>query len=123
MDADFAPVRTMSALTRSPRTAPSASMRIDFPAPVSPVSTLSPGPNARFTLSMMAKFRMASSTSMANLPALAPLNVLPFEKSGHAVDAAAGFDALADVHGVAAHACCFVPRFHVFAAGRHQDFA
>ena len=39
----LAPVRTTSAPIRSPSTAPSASMMIDLPAPVAPVSAFIPG--------------------------------------------------------------------------------
>ena len=59
----FAPVRTTSAPTRSPSTAPSASMMIDLPAPVSPVRALKPGSKPTRSSSMMAKSRMASSSS------------------------------------------------------------
>ena len=40
--ADFAPVRMRSRLVRSPMMAPMASITMDLPAPVSPVSTLKP---------------------------------------------------------------------------------
>ena len=40
-----APVRMRSREVRPPRTAPMASMTMDLPAPVSPVSALNPGRN------------------------------------------------------------------------------
>ena len=91
----------MSVPTRSPSTAPSASIKIDFPAPVSPVRALSPGPNLMFTASMMAKLRISSSISMARQSvADARRNPVALQKTGHAVDAAAGLDAFADVNRV-----------------------
>jgi hypothetical protein len=59
-----APVRTTSLPTRSPSTAPSASIRIDLPAPVSPVSALNPGSKLSRSSSMIAKSLIASSSSM-----------------------------------------------------------
>ena len=60
------PVRMASVVMRPPRTAPRASMMIDFPAPVSPVSTFSPAPKGICTASNRAKFRIASSCSMGS---------------------------------------------------------
>ena len=53
--------RTMSWEGRSPSSRFTASMMIDLPAPVSPVSTLKPGPNVRSSRSMMARSRIGSS--------------------------------------------------------------
>jgi hypothetical protein len=53
-----------SALARSPRRSPSAPTTIDFPAPVSPDSTLKPRASGSVSDSMIAKFRMRSSVSM-----------------------------------------------------------
>src|SRR5437899_506746 len=61
-----ASLRITSVWARAPRTNKIASMSIDFPAPVSPVRTLSPGRNSTATLSMTAKFRMRSSRSIEN---------------------------------------------------------
>ena len=59
-----APVRIVSAgWARSPRSRVRASMRIDFPAPVSPVSTFRPGPNGTVNDSMTARFLTLSSLS------------------------------------------------------------
>ena len=59
-----APVRTKSLEARSPIRSPSAPTMIDFPAPVSPVSTLKPRASGSVTASMIARFRMRSSVSM-----------------------------------------------------------
>src|SRR5215813_3451149 len=58
------PVRTRSAEVRAPRSSPTASTRMDFPAPVSPVSTLNPGSNSTSTASMTARLRMRRKRSM-----------------------------------------------------------
>ena len=52
------PFRTSLASLRSPSTSESASIRMDFPAPVSPVSTVKPGTNSRSIRSTMTKSRM-----------------------------------------------------------------
>ena len=44
-NADLSPVRISSLLVRPPSTAPMAPIRIDFPAPVSPVKTFKPSSN------------------------------------------------------------------------------
>src|SRR5687767_9618881 len=64
------PVRTTSAVPRSPRRRPSAPTMMDLPAPVSPVRTLKPGPSGRVSDSMIAKFLMRSSVSMPGVVAL-----------------------------------------------------
>ena len=66
--AELSPVRTTSLVARAPSTAPSASSRIDFPAPVSPVRTFRPSENWMLVSSIMAKFRMDSSSSIAGCP-------------------------------------------------------
>ena len=58
-----APGRTISALPRPPSANPSASTRIDFPAPVSPVSAVSPAPNSTSSRWMIVKSRTARWTS------------------------------------------------------------
>src|SRR5215216_6002574 len=62
--APSSPVRTRSADARPPRSRPTASTRIDLPAPVSPVSTLKPGSNSTSTASITARFRMRRKRSM-----------------------------------------------------------
>ncbi|MBK6534787.1 MAG: hypothetical protein IPF99_36190 [Deltaproteobacteria bacterium] len=74
-----APVRTMSAAeARAPSTSERASMRMLFPAPVSPVTTLSPSPKVTSTSSMIARSLTCSVTSIAASigvgRALAPVN-------------------------------------------------
>ena len=59
-----APWRTTSAPARPPASSCSASTRIDLPAPVSPVSTVSPGRSSSSTASMMAKSRICRCVSM-----------------------------------------------------------
>ena len=54
------PARMRSRSARSPRARFIASMTMDLPAPVSPVSTLSPSVNSRFSASMSAMFWMLS---------------------------------------------------------------
>src|SRR5688572_10051300 len=61
------PVRTTSAAPRSPSNKPSAPTMMDFPAPVSPVSTLNPGPSGSVSDSMIAKFLIRSSVSIPGL--------------------------------------------------------
>jgi len=71
------PVRITSALARSPSSNPSASTMIDLPAPVSPDSTLNPGASGSVSASMIAKFLMRSSVSIAaSTPCRGP-RVLP----------------------------------------------
>jgi hypothetical protein len=61
-----APVRTMSpAEARAPNTSPRASIRMLLPAPVSPVTMLSPIPNDTSTSSMMARSRTCSARSIS----------------------------------------------------------
>src|ERR1700722_13311606 len=60
------PVRTSSALARSPSRSPSAPTIIDFPAPVSPDRTLNPPASGRVTDSMIARFLTRSSVSMTS---------------------------------------------------------
>src|SRR5207244_2372941 len=45
----------------------------DFPAPVSPVTTLSPGPSSTSARSTSAQFEIAIRSSMSKAPAGAPL--------------------------------------------------
>ncbi len=70
-----APVRISSRDVRSPRTALRASTMIDLPAPVSPLSTLKPGPNAMSADSMTAMFWIFSSESIGS-PLYRPMSVL-----------------------------------------------
>ena len=58
-----APRRTSSADVRAPSTALSASMTIDLPAPVSPVSAFMPAPNSIRMSRITAKLRIVNSTS------------------------------------------------------------
>src|SRR5437764_14139165 len=67
-----APLRTISALTRPPSTAPTASMMMLLPAPVSPVSTLKPGAKRTARRSMMAKLVMLSSSSIGTCKSTQP---------------------------------------------------
>ena len=53
-----APVRIRSREVRAPSTAPSESMTMDLPAPVSPVSALKPAQNEMSARSMTAMFSM-----------------------------------------------------------------
>ena len=62
--ASSAPVRTESAWARPPNIRFSASTRMLFPAPVSPVSTLKPGAKCTSSSSMMANARTRSSSSI-----------------------------------------------------------
>ncbi len=62
-----APSRTSPASARLPSASPSASSRIDFPAPVSPVSTQSPGRNARSSRSIRTMSRMVSPSSIPRM--------------------------------------------------------
>src|SRR5512137_2587066 len=59
------PARTASLSALLPSSRPTASMMIDLPAPVSPVSTLKPAVSCRRRRSMMAKSMMVSSESIA----------------------------------------------------------
>ena len=71
--ARFAPLRTSLPLPRSPRTSPSASTRMDLPAPVSPVRTVMPGSNSTSMRSTIAKSRTCSVTSTVScLPPARP---------------------------------------------------
>src|SRR5262249_16464640 len=58
------PVRTRSADARAPSRRPTASTRIDLPAPVSPVKTLNPGSNSTSTASITPRLRMGRKRSM-----------------------------------------------------------
>src|SRR5690606_23841898 len=71
-----APVRTASRLARFPKARPRASMTMDLPAPVSPVSAHRPGVSSKSRDSMSAKLRICRCTSMLPLP-LAPAGVTP----------------------------------------------
>ena len=62
--ASRAPLRTSSGRPRPPSTKESASTTIDFPAPVSPVSTLKPGRSSRTSRSMSAMLCTVSWRSM-----------------------------------------------------------
>ena len=70
LGADFGFVRAFahqSGSARSPSTAASASIRIDLPAPVSPVSTVKPGWNSRSSRSTMTKSRMLRAAQHGRL--------------------------------------------------------
>src|ERR1700733_104464 len=60
------PARTTSAPARLPHSSYSASTMIDLPAPVSPVSTVSPGLNSSSTASIIAKSRICRWRSTAS---------------------------------------------------------
>ena len=62
-DADDSPVRTSSLEVRSPNTAWRASIIMDLPAPVSPVSTVKPGSKSMEALSITAILFINSSES------------------------------------------------------------
>src|SRR5579885_54338 len=95
-----APRRSSPASARAPRARPRASSRIDLPAPVSPVRTVSPGAKARSRRSMRTMSRMASPNSIAQwseevgepgAALLLRLQILGFQQIvAHLVPAAAG---------------------------------
>ena len=60
--------KTTLASARAPTTRLIASTTIVLPAPVSPVRTVKPSPNARLTRSMTPRFSIASSTSISGRP-------------------------------------------------------
>ena len=66
-DAASSPVRTRSADARPPSSSPTASTRMDLPAPVSPVKTFSPGSNSTSTASMTARRLMLRNRSMREM--------------------------------------------------------
>ena len=68
------PERMTSALERPPRRRPSASTMMLLPAPVSPVTTVSPGPSASSSSSMSANPEMRSSviTCLSSRPSSTP---------------------------------------------------
>ncbi|OPZ34414.1 MAG: hypothetical protein BWY96_03137 [Spirochaetes bacterium ADurb.BinA120] len=61
------PERIWSVVILAPSTPESASIRMDFPAPVSPVRMFSPGPKGIFSSSIITKFFMRSSVSMSDV--------------------------------------------------------
>ena len=63
-DAASSPVRTRSPEARPPSSRPTASTRIDLPAPVSPVRTLRPASNSTSTASMTARCLMRRKRSI-----------------------------------------------------------
>ena len=63
--ASSAPLRTSSGRARPPRTRDRASTSIDFPAPVSPVTTLNPGESSSTRRSIRTTFRTLSWASTA----------------------------------------------------------
>ncbi len=66
------PARSSPASARPPTTSARASMRRDLPAPVSPVSTVSPGPSPTCTRSRRARSATASSSSAIRSAAARP---------------------------------------------------
>jgi len=74
--ADLVSARTTSLVARPPSSRLTASMMIDFPAPVSPVSTLKPPVKARCSSSIMAKFLMVSSVSIEICHSYSVLRIL-----------------------------------------------
>src|SRR5215470_16004992 len=68
ISARSAPGRSWRVSKRSPRSSDSASSKIDFPAPVSPVSTVKPAPNSASRDSTTAKLRIDSRRSMNRQP-------------------------------------------------------
>src|SRR5262245_41386049 len=82
-----APVRMRSGWARAPMTRRMASTTMDFPAPVSPVTALRPGPRDTVTASMTARFLRRSSLSMLGGPRrfagiLRPTRTMPPVVSG-----------------------------------------
>ena len=63
----IAPWRISSASPRAPTSSESASTNRDLPAPVSPVSTVKPGPHSRDRSSTRARFWMRSEESMGSV--------------------------------------------------------
>src|SRR5437879_7200648 len=84
--ASSAPVRTRSASGRPPSATSSAWSRIDFPAPVSPVMTFSPGSSTSSSSSMIARSRTFSVRSMSSLSSTAPAEL----RAQHVVIGAVG---------------------------------
>ena len=66
------PARIISALARLPRNRPNASTRMLFPAPVSPVITVKPGPRGTSTSSMRANPDTRKRFSMTIVSAIRP---------------------------------------------------
>src|SRR5678816_2863692 len=62
--ASDSPVRTRSDDARAPSSSPTASTRMDLPAPVSPVRTLRPASNSTSTASMTARWETLRKRSM-----------------------------------------------------------
>src|SRR5512134_4205011 len=74
--ASGSPVRTATGSAFSPSARRIASTRIDLPAPVSPVTTFSPGAKGTRTSSKMARLRTESSISIAGTGSpLSPLEL------------------------------------------------
>src|SRR6266540_1905327 len=74
--ASSAPARMRSVEARPPTNRSTASTRMDFPAPVSPVNTVKPSANSSPISSMMAKLRMRSSVNTRELQAVGALRRL-----------------------------------------------
>src|SRR6266513_2226260 len=72
-----APERTCSLPARSPSVNDRASIRIDFPAPVSPVRAVKPGRNSSSRRSTIAKSRIDRCWSIRQLEHCAPVQLLP----------------------------------------------
>src|SRR5947207_9695648 len=72
-----APERTCSLPARSPSVNDRASIRIDFPAPVSPVRAVKPGRNSSSRRSTIAKSRIDRCWSIRQLEHFAPVQLLP----------------------------------------------
>src|SRR6185312_8025611 len=90
ISARSAPWRTTPASARSPMARPSASTRMDLPAPVSPVSTVMPGFSSSSSVSMMAKSRMRMCVSMS--ARMAPASPMEFRAQDFIVIVAAWMD-------------------------------
>src|SRR3990172_609195 len=76
--ASSAPDRKISSLPRAPSTSCRASIRMDLPAPVSPVSTFRPGTKRTVSSSITATFLIVSSRSILAVGA-AGLSLAPLE--------------------------------------------
>ena len=65
-----APDRTKDADARFPASIPMASRRMDLPAPVSPVKTVTPSVKLKYISSISAKFSMCNDCNMCIIPSL-----------------------------------------------------
>ena len=108
-DACALPVRTISRLTRPPSMAPSESMTMDLPAPVSPVRTLRPGPKAMSERRMTATFSMCSSVSTENTPSRHSISSISWQKRSAAALSRMARNAVSSPASVPTRSWMFMP--------------